>query len=47
VGNSKREQIDAQRPFASSSVLRRMAGSNVVIVSHKPNIMDAFGKDWF
>jgi phosphohistidine phosphatase SixA len=23
------------------------AGSNVVIVSHKPNIMDAFGKDWF
>jgi phosphohistidine phosphatase SixA len=23
------------------------AGSNGVIVSHKPNIMDAFGKDWF
>src|SRR3954463_5506103 len=23
------------------------AGPNVVIVSHKPNIMDAFGKDWF
>jgi phosphohistidine phosphatase SixA len=23
------------------------AGANVVIVSHKPNIMDAFGKDWF
>jgi phosphohistidine phosphatase SixA len=23
------------------------AGNNVVIVSHKPNIMDAFGKDWF
>jgi phosphohistidine phosphatase SixA len=22
-------------------------GSNRVIVSHKPNIMDAFGKDWF
>ena len=22
-------------------------GSNIVIVSHKPNIMDAFGKDWF
>jgi hypothetical protein len=22
-------------------------GSNVVIVSHKPNIIDAFGKDWF
>jgi len=23
------------------------AGSNVVIVSHKTNIIDAFGKDWF
>jgi broad specificity phosphatase PhoE len=22
-------------------------GTNIVIVSHKPNIMDAFGKDWF
>jgi broad specificity phosphatase PhoE len=22
-------------------------GSNVVIVTHKPNIIDAFGKDWF
>jgi phosphohistidine phosphatase SixA len=23
------------------------AGTNVVIVSHKPNVIDAFGKDWF
>jgi broad specificity phosphatase PhoE len=23
------------------------AGTNVVIVTHKPNIIDAFGKDWF
>ena len=23
------------------------AGANVVLVSHKPNILDAFGKDWF
>jgi broad specificity phosphatase PhoE len=23
------------------------AGTNIVIVSHKPNIIDAFGKDWF
>ena len=23
------------------------AGSNVILVTHKPNIMDAFGKDWF
>lgn len=36
-----------------AGALRRMAGSlpdpgtNTVIVSHKPNVMDAFGKDWF
>ncbi len=23
------------------------AGTNAVVVSHKPNILDAFGKDWF
>jgi len=23
------------------------AGSNVILVTHKPNLMDAFGKDWF
>jgi phosphohistidine phosphatase SixA len=23
------------------------AGSNLVVVTHKPNIMDTFGKDWF
>jgi phosphohistidine phosphatase SixA len=23
------------------------AGGNVVLVTHKPNILDAFGKDWF
>ena len=23
------------------------AGTNAVLVTHKPNIMDAFGKDWF
>jgi hypothetical protein len=33
--------------------LRRLAGmhppadNNLVIVTHKPNIMDAFGRDWF
>jgi phosphohistidine phosphatase SixA len=36
-----------------TQVLRKLAGTpppastNVVIVSHKPNILDAFGKDWF
>ena len=23
------------------------AGTNIVIVTHRPNILDAFGKDWF
>ena len=23
------------------------AGTNLILVAHKPNIMDAFGKDWF
>jgi hypothetical protein len=23
------------------------AGTNVVVVTHRPNILDAFGKDWF
>jgi phosphohistidine phosphatase SixA len=36
-----------------TQALRKLAaakpptGKNVVIVTHKPNIMDAFGKDWF
>ena len=34
----------AMRKLASTAP---PAGTNVVLVSHKPNIMDAFGKDWF
>ena len=36
-----------------AQALRKLAGTappastNVVLVTHKPNIMDAFGKDWF
>jgi hypothetical protein len=36
-----------------TAALRAMAampppqGTNVVLVTHKPNIVDAFGKDWF
>jgi phosphohistidine phosphatase SixA len=36
-----------------AQALRKLAstppptGANVIIVSHKPNIIDAFGKDWF
>lgn len=35
-----------------TAALRKLAatavpGTNVMVVSHKPNILDAFGKDWF
>ena len=35
-----------------TAALRKLAatavpGTNVLVVSHKPNILDAFGKDWF
>ena len=40
--NTRRTQ--ALRKLAGTSP---PAGSNLVIVSHKPNITDAFGKDWF
>jgi phosphohistidine phosphatase SixA len=35
-----------------TAALRKLAatavpGTNVMVVSHKPNIVDAFGKDWF
>ena len=23
------------------------SGTNIIVVTHKPNILDAFGKDWF
>ena len=34
----------AMRKFAATLP---PAGTNIVLVTHKPNIMDAFGKDWF
>jgi phosphohistidine phosphatase SixA len=36
-----------------AAALRKMAGTtpppgtNIIVVTHKPNILDAFGKDWF
>ena len=42
IENNRRTQ--AMRKFAATIPL---AGTNVIIVSHKPNIVDAFGKDWF
>jgi len=40
--NTRRTQ--ALRKLAGTS---QPGGSNLVIVTHKPNIVDAFGKDWF
>jgi broad specificity phosphatase PhoE len=40
--NNRRAQ--ALRKFAATMP---PAGSNVVVVTHKPNMLDAFGKDWF
>jgi phosphohistidine phosphatase SixA len=42
VENDRRKQ--ALRTLAATVP---PAGSNVAVVSHKPNILDAFGKDWF
>lgn len=42
IENSRRAQ--AMRKFATTVP---PAGTNVVLVTHKPNILDAFGKDWF
>ncbi len=42
IENNRRAQ--AMRKLAATVP---PAGTNAVIVSHKPNIMDAFGKDWF
>ena len=40
--NNRRTQA-----FRKLVSIRPPADNNVVIVSHKPNIMEAFGKDWF
>src|SRR5262245_37942462 len=42
--NENNRRAAAFRKLASTEP---PTGSNVVIVSHKPNIIDAFGKDWF
>jgi phosphohistidine phosphatase SixA len=42
--NENNRRTDAFRKLASTVPA---TGTNVVIVSHKPNIIDAFGKDWF
>ena len=42
--NENNRRVAAFRKLASSTP---PAGTNAVIVSHKPNIVDAFGEDWF
>ena len=42
--NENNRRAAAMRKLAATAP---PAGNNVVLVSHKPNIMDAFGKDWF
>lgn len=42
--NENNRRADAFRKLASSMPA---AASNTIVVTHKPNIIDAFGKDWF
>jgi len=42
--NENARRIAALRKLASTAP---PASTNVVVVCHKPNILDAFGKDWF
>ncbi|HEU5294280.1 MAG TPA: histidine phosphatase family protein [Burkholderiaceae bacterium] len=42
IENDRR--ADAMRRLAAA---KPSAGKNTLIVSHKPNILDAFGRDWF
>ena len=46
------EHVEPAEGERRAEAMRRMAatppakGSNTIVVSHKPNIVDAFGKDW-
>jgi broad specificity phosphatase PhoE len=42
--NENARRAQALRTLAATNP---PAGSNIVLVTHKPNILDAFGKDWF
>src|SRR5215471_4775189 len=42
--NENNRRAAALRTLAGTSP---PAGTNVILVTHKPNILDAFGKDWF
>jgi hypothetical protein len=42
--NENNRRAEALRKVAATPPPQ---GTNVVVVTHKPNILDAFGKDWF
>ena len=42
--NENNRRAAALRALATTSP---PAGTNIILVTHKPNIVDAFGKDWF
>jgi len=42
--NENNRRAAALKKFAATPP---PAGTNVILVTHKPNILDAFGKDWF
>jgi hypothetical protein len=42
--NENNRRMTAMRKLAATLP---PAGTNTVVVSHKPNVLDAFGKDWF
>jgi len=44
---SPNENARRAKALKALSLVVPDAGSNTLIVTHKPNILDAFGKDWF
>jgi hypothetical protein len=42
--NENNRRAQALRTIAATAPA---AGTNTLVVTHKPNILDAFGKDWF
>ena len=42
--NENNRRIDTFRKLLSTAPTR---GTNTILITHKPNIIDALGKDWF
>jgi ABC-type lipoprotein export system ATPase subunit len=42
--NENARRVDALRKLVA---MPPAAGTTVIVVTHKPNIMESFGKDWF